>query len=284
MGPITDYEELRRRRELQAERTSQLINAILLSALILGAYFITRFGNTDFRLPRMWWTFMIVGAVVSLGIYVVITKVAAYAPNRKYLMTVWDALIITGAFYGLDGEIGPNTFALVALPAFVLLIASAALRLSPGPVMLSGGLSLVSYLSLFARQATPEIRLAIFLEGSMLLVATTLTAHRMVKETLGLIRESVLRTRLSRFLPARVVDEITQKPTLLEQQTRCLVATIMFVDIRGFTAMSEGKPPPQVLSIVRAFHQQVSIRVSEKGGTVLAYEGDGVMAVFGLHD
>jgi adenylate cyclase len=57
--------------------------------------------------------------------------------------------------------------------------------------------------------------------------------------------------------------------------------TILYADIRGFTTLTEGMEPQEVIAIVNAFLERASAVVSEEGGLVDKYLGDQIMALFG---
>lgn len=58
--------------------------------------------------------------------------------------------------------------------------------------------------------------------------------------------------------------------------------TIMFADIRGFTAMSEDKLPYDVVFVLNQYLGQMSDAISDAGGYVDKFIGDGIMAIFGM--
>jgi adenylate cyclase len=58
-------------------------------------------------------------------------------------------------------------------------------------------------------------------------------------------------------------------------------ATVMFTDLRGFTSVSEALPAAEVIEIVHYYHEEMTQAIHEHGGTLVSYEGDGIMAVFG---
>ena len=55
----------------------------------------------------------------------------------------------------------------------------------------------------------------------------------------------------------------------------------MFTDLRAFTTFSEEKPPDQVIDVVNHYLEEMTEAVLSHGGTLIGYEGDGIMAVFG---
>ena len=65
------------------------------------------------------------------------------------------------------------------------------------------------------------------------------------------------------------------------QGRECEIA-IMFVDIRGFTALSEGRLPYDVVFVLNRYFAAMGRAVEAAGGRVDKFIGDGVMALFGI--
>ena len=86
----------------------------------------------------------------------------------------------------------------------------------------------------------------------------------------------------SRFLPEHVVDDVLERT---DDDLRLggvgSVGTVMFTDIRGFTAFSENRPPELVIEALNHYFDETSDAILEHGGTLVAYRGDGFLAVFG---
>jgi adenylate cyclase len=57
---------------------------------------------------------------------------------------------------------------------------------------------------------------------------------------------------------------------------------IMFVDIRGFTALSEGRLPYDVVFVLNRYFATMGRAIEAAGGHVDKFIGDGVMALFGI--
>jgi len=58
-------------------------------------------------------------------------------------------------------------------------------------------------------------------------------------------------------------------------------ATVMFSDIRGFTAMVDSQPPEATIDILNTYYTLMFDAIGGQGGVVNQMVGDGLMAVFG---
>ncbi|NUP98862.1 MAG: hypothetical protein HUU35_03285, partial [Armatimonadetes bacterium] len=86
------------------------------------------------------------------------------------------------------------------------------------------------------------------------------------------------RLMLKPYLPGSAVEELRGG----EAAGRLQVATVMFVDMRGATALSGTLTPLELAEVVSAFLGPVVSIILRWGGTVDKFIGDCVMAVFGL--
>lgn len=94
-------------------------------------------------------------------------------------------------------------------------------------------------------------------------------------------RERV-RDLFSRFVPESVVDEVlVQAGDSLRLAGVQREGTVMFTDLRGFTSFAESLPVDEVLEVLNQYLEGMSDAILNHGGTLVAYMGDGIMAVFG---
>ena len=98
----------------------------------------------------------------------------------------------------------------------------------------------------------------------------------------GAFERERVRDLFSRFVPESVVREVLAQVNddLRLGGERCLV-TVLFSDLRGFTTYSESRPPDAVLDVLNRYLSAMSDVILDHGGTLVAYLGDGIMAVFG---
>lgn len=90
------------------------------------------------------------------------------------------------------------------------------------------------------------------------------------------------RSRFARFVPPDVVNQVlatTDDDLRLGSIER--VCTVMFSDLRGFTQFSESQPVERVIAVVNHYLNEMTGAILAAGGTLIAYMGDGIMAVFG---
>jgi adenylate cyclase len=91
-----------------------------------------------------------------------------------------------------------------------------------------------------------------------------------------------LRGLFARFVPPQVVDEVIER---VDEDLRLggvrRDGTVMFCDLRGFTAFSEELEPEQVVEVVNRYLSEMTEAILAHGGTLVSYMGDGIMALFG---
>lgn len=74
-------------------------------------------------------------------------------------------------------------------------------------------------------------------------------------------------------------EEIIEDGKLQAQE---LIATVLFMDIRGFTTISETLKPRELLNWLNEYLDAMTDCIMDNGGVVDKYIGDAIMAVFGV--
>lgn len=96
----------------------------------------------------------------------------------------------------------------------------------------------------------------------------------------GLAEKERVRDLLGKVVSHQIAEQLLNNPIELGGEER--VATILFSDIRGFTTFCEGLPPKEVLKALNIVLSTISDIVESHQGVVDKYNGDAVMALFGV--
>ena len=86
--------------------------------------------------------------------------------------------------------------------------------------------------------------------------------------------------RLRRFLSPQLAELIvsSEDEGLLESHRREI--TVVFCDLRGFTAFSETGEPEEVMGVLREYHAAMGTLIFRFEGTLERFAGDGLMVFF----
>jgi class 3 adenylate cyclase len=87
-------------------------------------------------------------------------------------------------------------------------------------------------------------------------------------------------SKLTRFLSPKVSDMIMAGDADDPLKTRRREITVVFVDLRGFTAFTETAEPEEVMSVLREYHAELGRAIIAYDGTIEHFAGDGVMILF----
>ncbi|MDH5246186.1 MAG: response regulator [Betaproteobacteria bacterium] len=86
--------------------------------------------------------------------------------------------------------------------------------------------------------------------------------------------------RLKRFVSPRVGELILSGEVDDPLKTHRREITVVFTDLRGFTAFSETAEPEEVMGVLREYHATLGRIVLAHEGTIEHFAGDGVMILF----
>jgi len=89
------------------------------------------------------------------------------------------------------------------------------------------------------------------------------------------------RERFQRLLSPDLAEMVVSGKLKVEKGGQNRVATVVFIDIRGFTAMSENAQPAEVLQMLNEYFEMVVEIVFRYEGTVDKFMGDAIMLIWG---
>lgn len=127
----------------------------------------------------------------------------------------------------------------------------------------------------FATFSADDLELISAVAAQTAVTVETVKAHN------RLAREEVARANYSRFMPEYVVRQLLESPDSFKLGGTNQTITVLFADIRGFTALSENANPEKIVGLLNRFFSAMSEIIFAHGGTLDKYTGDGLMALFG---
>lgn len=92
----------------------------------------------------------------------------------------------------------------------------------------------------------------------------------------------LLRDTIARYVSPEMCEEILKNPELLQLGGRRQQVTVLFADIRNFTAMSEALAPEAVVEVLNTYFTEMVDLVFAHQGALDKFVGDALMAVFGV--
>jgi class 3 adenylate cyclase/CheY-like chemotaxis protein len=88
-------------------------------------------------------------------------------------------------------------------------------------------------------------------------------------------------SRLKRFLSPQIADLVAASggaQSLLESHRR--EVTVLFCDLRGFTAFTELAEPEEVMKVLNEYHRALGSHIDHYEGTLERFAGDGMLTLF----
>lgn len=95
----------------------------------------------------------------------------------------------------------------------------------------------------------------------------------------GLEERERVRSLLGKVVSPAIAEELLSRRIELGGEER--EVSVLFADVRNFTALCEGVAPAGILALLNRYLTRVSAVIEDHGGVVDKYVGDAVMALFG---
>jgi class 3 adenylate cyclase len=241
-------------------------------------------------------------------------------PWLKYVFVAFDVAVLsmlmaTQPLFETTDVPQVITFRNATFPLFFLILGVAAFSFSPGLVIWTGIAGVIGWLSAFAwairdmperlewsdigPSPTTEHFLSTFLNpnfvgtGSRIqeslvyfLVAVLIAivmwrARATVRRQWELDQERrTLSELFGQYVPKAIADRLISDRGLLEPVEG--MATVLFIDVAGFTKMTEANGPGRVVGVLNAFFDEATATITRHDGVVTQFIGDAIMATFNL--
>lgn len=281
---IAALEALRNEEEVLAEGSvvgeRRAASARLVMIAMFGIISNLRPIGSSFEMKAAGTVYMI-GAVLTW--YALHYRIKGGSPERArirplILATVDWAFITSQAIF--DAQLGGFDRGMAAIAAAVVLSFTVA-RWPLYHVIYSMIAAPLTFAIVCAYAGALDDQASFFIMGGLLVLGLmVLVTNIAVRRMFSGLRK---RDNLTRFLPRQVAERVMERgPNALAPVER--EVTVLFSDIRGFTTMSEGLEPREVLSMLDDYFGRMSQIVKGHDGVVGKFMGDGMLAYWGVPD
>jgi adenylate cyclase len=294
--------------EIAAERRAGLIRVlvalVLLAAVFLVADTLTVEDPVILRqIASAKITLTLLGIVGAAGYWLAVRRVATYwLPVAT--ATADAVLILVNLAYNLGSSGISGSFFATFPVVWVIPISMAASaihyrpRLQAYVALLYGiGLSIILVVAgslshedrpaalaqLYLQFGTPPnaVRVLMLLAMAVILVLVARQGRALLERA---VRETTLRTNLTRYLPQELAPILSEAAIAGLRSGRRVRAALVFVDIRGSSGLAETMDPGRLAIFVSSFRRRVMSAARLHGGVVDKFLGDGALLLFGVPD
>ena len=251
---------------------------------------------------------------VTLALYALFTGIRLVLALRRMLTPMFlacsvviDVAVLTLTIWSFHLQYNQPPATYLKAPTLLyifIIIALRALRFDPRWVLLAGATAVLGWLWLvvyalfhgpmmgnithsFAEYVSSP-KLLVGAEVDKIISIAVVTAVLAVAIERGrrlLVRslaDEAARAELSRFFASDIAETIVDSDeTIVPGMGLSREAAIMFIDLRGFTALSSTEPPSAIIEMLGQYQSIVVPIVRQHQGSIITYLGDGIMVAFG---
>ncbi|MEP3246366.1 MAG: adenylate/guanylate cyclase domain-containing protein [Sneathiella sp.] len=305
---------------LEAEQTGLrvAIKGRLIALLLVGSFMVlTRIANLSHALDLL---IAVIGFSCLGVLHYKLIGSSFDRPWVKYIFVTIDFsvlsfLIATQPIFDTIDVPQVMTFRNTVFPFYFLILGMAAFGLSHWLVLWAGFMGVAGWLGAFVwairdmserlewrdvgSTPTTEEFVSVFLNPNFAPLGTRVQEALILLTTALLIAAVIWRARqtvyrqleldderrtisevFAQYVPKKIADSLIADRGLLEPVERD--ATVLFLDIAGFTSMTEQSGPKRTVAILNDFFDQVTTVISTHEGVVTQFIGDAVMATFNI--
>lgn len=213
---------------------------------------------------------------------------AATADCLFFLAGVWMSMVNTGlpgghAFVFPSAWLAPVVLAFgvlrfnPAVQAYIAALTLAGLALLIGLPPAAGFVPRSGSAAIFLSGPPNIMRVAMLgLAGAVLVVAAVRTRRLLLRS----ITEAQNAANLTRYLPGQLAPRLAAGGLDELRHGRRIEAGVLFIDLRGFTRLSQGMSAQELSSFATEYRRRVTSVAQETGGILDKFMGDAAMIVY----
>jgi adenylate cyclase len=226
---------------------------------------------------------------------VVIAKRRRLPEAPRYGNALLETSIPTVMMVLLSGAVGPEIALNTPLPmAYFLFICLSTLRMTASLSIFTGCVAALEYAGLglyyfgIGSVSDPYVTSiwAVLTKAAVLVIAGlvcgfvgTQIRRRLISSLETVTERNRVVGMFGQYVSPAVVDQLLNQPVEGTGEERYV--TIMFLDIRGFTAFAERRTPSEVVAYLNTLFATMIRLVNANNGIINKFLGDGFMACFG---
>lgn len=290
-----------RAKTFRAQAKAELASCAIFIGAVLTIFLVLSFLG-EAREMRSFGTLRVIflSGTTLLAVLIALAWRGFWHPALRYLNTGLQITLLSTLLYVVVEERGPVFALSTALPLlYCLAISITAFRLSPLLCLFAGVLAGGELIFLYKFFMAPQLSEAVLAANPPLtwpgilarvvvllaigiacaLAARTLrTQNERAAEDKSRIQ--LLERTFGRLVAPDIARRILEDDDWMKPARR--EAVVMFADLKGFTAYSEGKNPEDVAAFLNRCWTVAAAVVEKHGGVINKYMGDGFLAIFGV--
>jgi adenylate cyclase len=287
-----------RREEIENEKKIHLVRltVLLLTMLMIS---VARISMGEIMQTRFLVVLPIASLYLALGLFLWVRYIRqACPPIVSYSLALLDlvyVVVLTGGFSAADPADGGLKGFLNAPPLLFLFVLNAMSGLRYN-LKVSSYSALTSVLIVFAMglydytqtdAVSPSGIVLDAVRKAALVGGTALISGYVGYRSKGLIvlavqeqeEKKFIRQIFGRHASESVVEDALRRGLQLSGEEKEI--TILISDIRDFTPLAEKLPPGEIVELLNSYFTEMVDVISQNGGTVNKFMGDGLLAIFG---
>jgi adenylate cyclase len=248
-----------------------------------------------------------------LGVYFGFTVVRLVLAHRRrlpqwlrYVSVVTDMALLLGLIFSfhLQYQQPPSFFLKAPTLLYVFIfIALRALSFDAGKLVAAGAVAALGWIGMVAYVVRIDPRDPMvtrdyvhYLTSNSVLIGAEVDKVIAILVVTAILAFAIVRNRrlltyaattsasnqdLARFVPVEVADLIrTSEDGAQVGFGETCEATVLFLDLEGFTSLSERMPPAELVQTLNRFYAAVALPLARHDGVIDQFQGDAVLATF----